>query len=54
MSCLRYHGKPSNKRSDDDSEDDEAELLRELDKIKRERAEEKARKVSWRMRSRQF
>ncbi|EOR01439.1 hypothetical protein E3P92_00438 [Wallemia ichthyophaga] len=30
--------------SDDDSEDDEAELLRELDKIKRERAEEKARK----------
>ncbi|TIA90585.1 hypothetical protein E3P99_01540 [Wallemia hederae] len=30
--------------SDDDSEDDEAELLRELEKIKRERAQEKARK----------
>ncbi|EIM22958.1 Cwf15/Cwc15 cell cycle control protein [Wallemia mellicola] len=30
--------------SDEDSEDDEAELLRELEKIKRERAEEKARK----------
>lgn len=33
------------KWSDEDSEDDEAELLRELEKIKRERAEEKARKV---------
>lgn len=35
-------------RSDDESEeeDDTAELLRELEKIKRERAEEKARQVS--------
>jgi len=31
---------------DDDDEDDTAELLRELEKIKRERAEEKARLVS--------
>jgi hypothetical protein len=39
---------PSDDEEDEDEEDEDetAELLRELEKIKRERAEEQARKVS--------
>ena len=33
------------KHSDDDDEDEMAELMRELEKVKRERAEQKAKEV---------
>jgi len=34
-------------RCSDDDEDETAELLRELEKIKKERAEQRAKEVSW-------
>lgn len=47
FSKLKYRNDDHDEEEEDEEEeDDTAELLRELEKIKRERAEEKARQVS--------
>jgi protein CWC15 len=45
-SDLWYSDEDEDSDEEDDDEDETAELMRELEKIKRERAEEQARKVS--------
>ena len=42
----RYHASSSNRVLGSDEEDETAELLRELEKIKRERAEQREQEVS--------